>query len=208
MNHGKKMVLVPHESIEQVQKDIPQPPAPVGSYSKMDIEMKNILADKNLCEFEKYAKYEDVLHRYMSILNRQKKDVAIYLQDDEPDEDLKEEKPLQTRQEFTDVKSNVLFGLIERAADTLIKDGTLMVKGEEYGPVADLVNGAMSNKIKVKPEGWDKFSAFLSKLNIPASFVGNKDLKQYIKQKPAAVKATSTRALRSSRWVPYNGPNK
>jgi hypothetical protein len=208
MIHGKKMVLVPHESVEQVQKDIPQAPAPVGSYSKMDIDMKNILADKNLSEFEKYAQYEDVLHRYMSILNRQKKDVAIYLQDDEPDEDLKQEKPLQTRQEFTDVKSNVLIGLIERAADTLIKDGTLMVKGEEYGPVADLVNGAMKNKIKVKPEGWDKFSSFLKNLNIPASFVGNKDLKQYIKQKPAAVKATSTRALRSNRWVPYNGPNK
>jgi hypothetical protein len=208
MIHGKKMVLVPHESVEQVQKDIPQAPAPVGSYSKMDIDMKNILADKNLSEFEKYAQYEDVLHRYMSILNRQKKDVAIYLQDDEPDEDLKQEKPLQTRQEFTDVKSNVLIGLIERAADTLIKDGTLMVKGEEYGPVADLVNGAMKNKIKVKPEGWDKFSSFLKNLNIPVSFVGNKDLKQYIKQKPAAVKATSTRALRSNRWVPYNGPNK
>ena len=208
------MILVPHESVAQLQSDLPKPPAPVGSFSKMDADMEKILADKHLNEFDKYMQYESVLQRYMSKLSRQKKDVSVFLNAEEeetppkvahpPPPPLKEEK---YKFEAKNIKGPMLFSVLSKTAGVDISaDGDLKLKGKVLGNVDNLIDGALRNK-KGKPEGWTEFTKILKNINIPLSFVNNIELKNYIKDKPQPNLPTSKITRERLRWSPYNGPN-
>jgi hypothetical protein len=216
MINGKKMILVPHESVAQLQSDLPKPPAPVGSFSKMDADMEKILADKHLNEFDKYMQYESVLQRYMSKLSRQKKDVSVFLNAEEeetppkvaqpppPPPPLKEEK---YKFEAKNMKGPMLFSVLSKTAGVdITADGDLKLKGKVLGNVDNLIDGALRNK-KGKPEGWTEFTKILKNINIPLSFVNNIELKNYIKDKPQPNPPTSKITRERLRWSPYNGPN-
>lgn len=73
MIHGTKMILVPQEMARALNGDLPQPPAPVGSYSAMDTEMNEILKNKNADDLTKWKQYSNVLQRYMAKVERTKK---------------------------------------------------------------------------------------------------------------------------------------
>lgn len=66
------MVLVPQELAQAINGDLPQPPAPVGSYSAMDREMSSILKSTNVDDLTKWKQYSNVLERYMAKLERTK----------------------------------------------------------------------------------------------------------------------------------------
>jgi len=219
MINGKKMILVPHESVAQLQSELPKPPAPVGSFSKMDADMEKILADKNLHEFDKYMQYESVLQRYMSKLSRHKKDVAVYLDAEEeeappkiaqppppppPPPPLKEEK---YKFEAKNIKAPMLFSVLSKTADVDISaNGDLKLRGKVLGNVDNLIDSALRNK-KGKPEGWTEFTTILKNINLPLSFVNNIELKNYIKDKHQPNLPTNKIARERLRWSPYNGPN-
>jgi hypothetical protein len=207
----KKMILVPHESVAQLQSELPKPPAPVGSFSKMDTDMERILADKHLNEFDKYMQYESVLQRYMSKLSRQKKDVAVFLDAEEEETPPKIAPPTPVKEEkYTydskNIKGPLLFAVLSKTAGVDISaDGDLKLKGKVLGNVDSLIDGALRNK-QYKPEGWDDFSKILKNINLPLSFVNNIELKNYIKDKPQPNEHTR-KIPRERLRSPYNGPN-
>jgi hypothetical protein len=214
MINGKKMILVPHESVAQLQSELPKPPAPVGSFSQMDADMEKILADKNLHEFDKYIQYESVLQRYMSKLSRQKKDVAVFLdaenEEETPPKVAQQPPPLKEEKykfEAKNIKGPMLFSVLSKTSGVDISaNGDFKLKGKVLGNVDNLIDGALRNK-KGKPEGWNEFTKILKNINIPLSFVNNIELKNYIKDKPQPNLPTSKITRERLRWSPYNGPN-
>lgn len=94
MIHGTKMVLVPQELAKALNGDLPQPPAPVGSYSAMDTEMIDILKNKNLDTFTKWKQYTNVLQRYMAKVERTKNALTVnYESDDDGGDDAAAQQP-------------------------------------------------------------------------------------------------------------------
>jgi hypothetical protein len=86
MIHGTKMILVPQELAKVLNGDLPQPPAPAGSYSAMDAEMSNILKSKNVDDFTKWKQYDNVLQRYMAKVERTKNSLAVNFESDDDDD--------------------------------------------------------------------------------------------------------------------------
>jgi hypothetical protein len=225
MLHGKKMVLVPHETVEQLQTNVPKPPVPVGSYNKMDNDMEKILKDKQLSEFDKWVQYDSVLQRYLSKLGRQKKDVMLTIneENDADEEYLPISPPVKVevkREPFDanleshskNLKALLLYNILRKSADVQVpEDGSFMLNGERIGLLKDLIAASMTSRIKDVPQGWEKFCAYLKKLNLPVSYVGNKELSQYIKSKPVekfVIPRKGRSAAKALRWAPYHGPNK
>jgi hypothetical protein len=87
MIHGTKMILVPQELAKALNGDLPQAPAPAGSYSAMDAEMRDILKSKNSDDFTKWKQYNNVLQRYMAKIERTKHSLTVNIEDDDHDDD-------------------------------------------------------------------------------------------------------------------------
>lgn len=87
MIHGTKMILVPQEMARALNGDLPQPPAPVGSYSAMDTEMNEILKNKNADDLTKWKQYSNVLQRYMAKVERTKNALMADFESDDDDND-------------------------------------------------------------------------------------------------------------------------
>jgi hypothetical protein len=218
MLHGKKMMLVPHETIEQVQSSLPSAPAPVGSYSKMDSDMEKILNDKKMSEFDKWVQYDSVLQRYMSKLSRQRKDVQI-LFDEDDDEILPVQTPIKVEahtfhpnfsSDIKNVKSGLLYNILKKAANVeLPSDGSLMINGNIVGKINELISATQLPKLESLPEGWKQFSLLLKNLALPPSYVSNKELVKYLKSLPSDRLAIPRRgrSQKALRWAPYNGPS-
>lgn len=85
MIHGTRMILVPQELARALNGDLPKAPAPVGSYSAMDEEMSNILKSKNIDDFTKWKRYNNVLQRYMAKIERTKHSLTVNIDDDDDD---------------------------------------------------------------------------------------------------------------------------
>jgi hypothetical protein len=83
MIHGTRMILVPQELARALNGDLPKAPAPVGSYSAMDEEMSNILKSKNIDDFTKWKRYNNVLQRYMAKVERTKHSLTVNIDDDD-----------------------------------------------------------------------------------------------------------------------------
>jgi len=229
MMHAKKMILVPHESIEKLENEKPQAPAPVGSFSKMDEEMHNILHEKNLDEFDKYAKYEQVLQRYMSKMNRTGKDIEFFVDEEIEEEgaeadfngiNLGEPKKRTTHFQKTphlseyksaskNIKARLLFNLLSKTNSVDVdNEGGLHVDGEVIGHVADLIDASLTARNVKHPEGWGEFQTLMRKINLPVSYVTNLDLKKFIKSNKTLKKSRTDRNTRSVKWSAYNGSSR
>jgi hypothetical protein len=232
MLHGKKMMLVPHETLEQVQTEYPSAPMPAGSYSKMDADMVKILNDKSLSDFDKWTQYDSVLQRYMSKLSRQKRDVLLTIKEDEEDmQPVKQQSKQQLKDEniqgvdkkadnhnfvadfasnIKNVKALLLYNILKKSAQVLISpDGQLFIESNNVGTVADLITATQKPKLETKPEGWGVFCTYLKNINLPSSYVANNDLKRYLKSKATDkfVIPRRGRSQKTLKWAPYNGPN-
>ncbi|KAK3925500.1 Putative uncharacterized transposon-derived protein, partial [Frankliniella fusca] len=71
MNHVKKMILVPHESVAKLND--PTPPASETQLSALDNEMELIMRKKYADDSLKWKLYNEALQRYLHFNNERKK---------------------------------------------------------------------------------------------------------------------------------------
>jgi hypothetical protein len=208
MIHGKKMVLVPFDNFNAHQ-DIPKAPAPVGDYSLMDEEMNKILKNKTVPEDLKWAKYDQVLQRYLAKLNRTKRDIAVTLQDSDDDSDNADvpspqlpPSPLQRRSappgskeadmdELLDQirtsaqrkKAEKLYILLRKCSKIKWNaEGQTKIGKKPIGNIVDLIQHSMIARPRGKLAGWKEFTDFITSVNIPVSFVTNNELKMHLRR--------------------------
>jgi len=225
MIHGKKMVLVPFDSYN-ADNELPKAPAPIGDFSLMDTEMNAILKDKNLSEDDKLVKYNQVLQRYMTKLQRAKRPMVFENSDDESEND---EEPLKNappspqppnmeslldrvrQSQAQRNRSEKLYQVLEKCSN--IKwdaQGETKIGKKNVGNIGELIQNCMVKKPKTALEGWDTFSVFLKNVNIPVSYITNQDVKDLLrsaKPKPkvsSSLKAKTGRGYAKQKWVPYS----
>lgn len=103
------MVLVPQELAQVINGDLPQPPAPVGSFSAMDREMSNILKSRNVDDLTKWKQYSNVLERYMAKVERTKNALSFNedYEEEEADNGLGDSTDVSAQQPPTPKKAKV-----------------------------------------------------------------------------------------------------
>jgi len=227
MIHGKKMVLVPFDSYN-AESELPKAPAPIGDFSLMDTEMNAILKDKNSSEDDKIVKYNQVLQRYMTKLQRAKRDISVVFENSDEESD-NEEDPLKNappapqppnmeslldrvrQSQAQRNRSEKLYQVLEKCSN--IKwdvQGETKIGKKSVGNIAELIQHCMVKKPKTVLEGWKSFSVFLKNVNIPVSYITNqqvKDLLRSAKTKPkvsSSLKAKTGRGYAKQKWVPYS----
>ncbi|KAK3923848.1 putative replication endonuclease from prophage-like region [Frankliniella fusca] len=75
MNHVKKMILVPHDSVAKLND--PTPPASETQLSALDHEMEHIMRQRYADDSLKWRLYNEALQRYLHFKNESRKPVQI-----------------------------------------------------------------------------------------------------------------------------------
>jgi hypothetical protein len=228
MIHGKKMVLVPFDSYN-AENELPKAPAPIGDFSLMDTEMNAILKHKNLSEDDKIAKYNQVLQRYMSKLQRAKRDISVVFENSDEESENEEDDPLKNappapqapsmdslldrvrQSQVQRTRSEKLYQVLEKCSN--IKwdvKGETKIRNKYVGNIGELIQHCMLKKPKTVLDGWDSFSVFLKNVNIPVSYVTNQQVKELLRtanptpKVSSSLKAKTGRGYAKQKWVPYS----
>ncbi|KAK3907324.1 50S ribosomal protein L33 1 [Frankliniella fusca] len=79
MNHVKKMILVPHESVARLNDSTP--PTSETQVSALDNEMELIMRKKYADDSLKWKLYNEALQRYLHFKNESKKPLQISVEE-------------------------------------------------------------------------------------------------------------------------------
>lgn len=203
MEHARKMVLVPQESIELLTRSSNDRTVqtPGTTLSRLDEEMNEILNSDNFKdEREKCKAYLQVLQRYLHFVGGMKRNTTppkddalrvIYSRDEEEEGKEEEEKKnkigcmsdsfiLESVPQKFRLKAKLLLDhLHSNASNRLNWDnyGTISIDGVRIpeSNIVDLVNEAMRSRKTTKPSGRYHFATFLRSVKVPREFVGNQD---------------------------------
>ncbi|EFA11980.1 hypothetical protein TcasGA2_TC001494 [Tribolium castaneum] len=74
MEHAKKVIMVDPAVIERMQSGITNQPNIIND---LDREMRRIIELKHIDDNEKWTLYNQVLQRYLKVINRSRKPVTI-----------------------------------------------------------------------------------------------------------------------------------
>ena len=99
MNHVKKMILVPHDTVARMHDTTA--PTPQTQMSSLDTEMSYILRKQYADDSEKWKKYNETLQRYLHFANENRKPLAIELKLDDEKTEETHQNAVVRRQLFT-----------------------------------------------------------------------------------------------------------
>lgn len=205
MEHARKMVLVPEESLSQLTAQNQRQTATVDSepqahrtfttvLSRLDAEMKDILDSHTYKgEREKWSAYLTVLQRYLHFADSERlQHLTTIVKKTEPsvagdrrksenftgmnDSIIIESVPLKFRN-----KAKLLLRCLHDAPTSNFSwdsAGVVSVGGHPIkdSNIVDLVNDAMRARKVPKPTGREAFARFLRTMQAPREFIGNEDL--------------------------------
>lgn len=214
--HAKKIVVAdPLEAAAEVMAGseandpLPEAPASSSSYARMDNEMREILQNTKLSEFDKWILYQQVLERYLRKLQSHKNTKAsvakaqvVFNKDSEgPQKNNNNFDSLDALKEFTigsaAIKSRLLYGILEKSSCiSWDVTGRVSIMGTPSGAaIKDYIEASMKRSMKTKPQGWDLFVAALRSLKIPSGYVNNLELQDVLKQAGSPPRAQSATSL-------------
>ena len=231
MNHTKRMVLVPENTLERLQQrqQILTPPL-TQTLKNLDSEMNEILSSKEIDDEEKAKLYNQVLQRYLSYYNQRKEQpLHVKLATPKPIETSKPEEIEETSTETTEqetipsaVEEEVIQSLpklYKAAARQLldkIKQNRDVLHWNEKGElkyenkpisgshVVDLVNDILRHRKGSEPVGWSVFARGLARMNVPENLVRNPQRQSVIREFKTRVTAETPES--PSRWLPTPPP--
>lgn len=225
------MVLVPENTMERLQQrqQILTPPV-TRALTKLDTEMEDILASKQLGDEEKARLYNQVLQRYLTFYD-QRKDQPLHVkvtstatpveahnqhmgmepQESTPEETMPsavEQEVLKSVPKMYKAGARQLLDKIKGNPEVLHWNdkGELMYEDKAIpgSHVVDLVNDILRHRKGFEPVGWSVFARGLARMNVPENLVRNP-------QRQSAVREFKTRLREEgpdspSRWLPTPPP--
>ena len=202
MNHTRRMILVPENTLERLQQrqQILTPPV-TQTLKNLDSEMSDILSSKQLDDEAKATLYNQVLQRYLTYYDQRKgQPLHVKLTTPKPVESPKPEESEETSKESTAEAETIPTSAVEqevmKSVPTVYKAGARQLldkikehqdvlnwneKGElmyENKPmteshVVDLVNDTLRHRKRFEPMGWSVFVRRLAQMNVPENIVRN-----------------------------------
>ena len=231
MNHSKRMVLVPENTLERLQhrQQILTPPL-TQTLKNLDGEMNEILSSKEIDDEQKAKLYNQVLQRYLAYYDQRKgQPLHVKLATPKPIETSKPEEIKETSTETTEqetiptsVEQEVMASvpkLYKSGARQLlgkIKDNRDVLHWNEKGEltyenrpisgshVVDLVNDILRHRKGFEPVGWSVFARGLARMNVPENLVRNPQRQSVIRDFKTRV--TEETPDSPSRWLPTPPP--
>lgn len=196
MEHTKKMILVTPEVFGRLNQTSEVEP---DTLSLLDKEMKEVLGNNKISDYEKWTLYSQVLQRYLNIINNIRKPVPLPIIEDE-----KGVKEGVEKINVTDVihedHSEEILGSVPKTfrskasllLQRLKRDGN--IKWDNQGVVyinqkkiinssiTDLLNDIIRPRKTGDPTGWQEFARALREMNTPFELIGNMKRQHYIKE--------------------------
>lgn len=191
MEHAKKMVLVPQETVHRMTGSI----APLTSSSQilsdLDKEMENILRTPMKSDSEKWTLYKQCLRRFLHFSAEERKPLAFPIEqapENNPGgngvteiKGSEQEIPLHTEivsslpQKYRKKAELLISRLLSSGKISWNSDGTVSIKGGVIpgSNITDLVGDVMRSRKNVNPKGIDSFASLLTEINMPKEFIGN-----------------------------------
>lgn len=199
MQHCKKLVLMPHESVVRLQEKTTD--RTTGDVmTDLDQDM-NIIMRRKAEDHEKWAAYDQVLQRYLHFAREQRKPVALLTADSAAiastaDSTVnKADANAAVRSQILAVvpqkvrdQAGQLFDMIssDRAAPFISWDsqGVVSLEGRVFAGtnIIDLVADASRTRKLSQATSWKDFADVLRKINVPLSIIGNANYKNYIQK--------------------------
>ncbi|KAJ3667004.1 hypothetical protein Zmor_002415 [Zophobas morio] len=200
------MVLVDPNVLERVQQIQSAQP---DTLSRMDQEMHSVLNLKNMNDAEKWTMYNQILQRYLNILNHNRKPLEVPIMESQT-KNVPSQLPVAANAdgesvEFTDIlstipkqsktKASTLLQKLKDAGVTwdsrgVVNTGSKHISGSN---IIDLINDIVRNT-KTEPIGWPEFADVLRDLNIPRILIVNQKRLAYINQSRTRSETSSTDA--------------
>ena len=227
MNHTRRMVLVPENTLERLQQrqQILTPPV-TQTLKNLDNEMSDILSSKELDDEAKAKLYNQVLQRYLTYYDQRKgQPLHVKLTTPKPVETPKPEESKQSTEEPAPEKSvsTAVEEEVMKSVPKIYKNGARQLldkmkenrdvlawndKGElvyENKPingshVVDLVNDTLRHRKGFEPVGWSVFARGLARMNVPENLVRNPQRQNAIREFKARVREETPES--PSRWLP------
>ena len=229
MNHTKRMVLVPENTLERLQQrqQILTPPV-TQTLKNLDSEMTEILSSKQLDDEEKAKLFNQVLQRYLTYYDQRKgQPLHVKLTTPKPVETPKpeESKEKETSKDSSELETiptaveqevmksvpklyktgaRQLLDKIKENRDLLHRNekGELMYENKSIpgSHVVDLVNDILRHRRGFEPVGWSVFARGLARMNVPENLVRNPQRQSAIREFKARVRDETPNS--PSRWLP------
>lgn len=209
MNHVKKLVLVPHESVARLHDS-----SPTSAQEKMgalDTEMKTILNKQYADDAEKWKVYSEALQRYLHFADDKRKPVSLELKTEEEKQNI----PTSWRAQIASLVPRTYKDAALRIFDYLGRDGSpltvdttgvVSINGTplSHSNIVDLISDLTRSRKNVPPPpGSSSFVQALAGMNIPLELIGNEIRKNEIQQlktlRPAKKASDGEKKKRRSR---------
>ena len=205
MQYAKKMVLVPHETVQQAHTAHQQTLSPTyQGLSGLDEEMQSILRRRDMPMDERAKLYQQALLGYINMHQKLNQPLAVTV-DTSPNnvrqttqKDATSTTPVSAASSWTQrVKDSVpktlvrkaeqLMRLIEGAPSGKVafnEKGELKLNDQAFEGthVVDLVNDVLRKRKTYSPRGWQTFAQALSTLHPPRELIGNEERWKFIQQ--------------------------
>lgn len=203
MNHARKMVLVPEQTLERLHQRQKVNTTPLTSrLNGLDHDIQDVLKSNDLTDEEKVRHYVHNLQNYLTYYNQRKDqplkiklDQSSNITDKEQEAENKETEPTpdqpQPQDEVDKIERDILRGLPKslKSRGKLLIDkirehpdimkwnssGQLLYENAPLAGshVGDLVGDFLRARKGFDPIGWEMFAKGLAKMNAPEDLVRN-----------------------------------
>ena len=180
MEHVKKMVLVPSETVAKINEKPASTRTPGDVLSSLDQQMHHALQQRG-DDSEKWKHYEQLLQKFMHFVNEERKPIQLPVTSSSS-----EPSPYPTpslRDQLLNVvphpsksRASTLYERLESAPNIQWDEsGTVTINDIKYpgANIVDFINDVVRNRKNPQATHWYEFASALSSLKIPHSRIRN-----------------------------------
>ena len=182
MNHVKKMILVPHDSVARMHDTVA--PTPQSQMSSLDTEMNYIMRKQYADDSEKWKKYNETLQRYLHFAKESRKPITFEIESKTDEKSEGNQTNSAMRQQLMAAMPKTYKDHAVKIYDYLVRDGSpvtwdstgqVSIQGNliRQSNIIDLISDLTRSRKSFVPVGVDKFVDVLAQMNIPLDFIGN-----------------------------------
>lgn len=230
MNHARKMVLVPEQTLERLQQRQKVNTAPLTSrLEDLDHGIQDVLKSKELTDEEKVRQYVQNLQNYLTYYN-QRKDHPLKVKFDSPtlsevkEQGVEKPSPEPQEQEEDKIERDILRALpktlkgrgkllidkIREHPDIMKWDRSGQLVYEEKplsgSHIGDLVGDFLRARKGFDPLGWETFAKGLAKMNAPEDLVRNERRRTALREFKARPNPVAERIEEDDQWITPTPP--
>ena len=201
MNHAKKMILVPHDTVTRIRDTVT--PTPQTQMSSLDTEMRTIMREKYADDSEKWKKYNEVLQRYLFFANESRKPIKLEIVSAEKPNSAMRQQLITVMPKTYKDQAVKMFDYLSSEGSPITWDstGAVSIHGNliPQSNILDFISDLTRSRRSFEPLGVAKFVNALAQMNFPLDIIGNERRRRAILQARQSGSGHASRRRRMGR---------